>query len=216
MLNLEHLDCFEWCGLGIYSPQPLSSRWLFQLAMGASDSPCSLSSACHVSVPVRVWSCWPLELFVFSLHRTVRWPLTSALWLLLRHCSSLFICAVDRWHAGSRCSAGSPDSPVPHRRVRWIIAEHACWIPESGWFESVRARCTGHCPVRHFSAHSKSLLQIWLCSKLNFFLGLRWTLCTSDKWYLGKLVSPRGLCWTSTTKIDYRKWLRPFPFQRRM
>jgi hypothetical protein len=42
---------------------------------------------------------------------------------------------------------------------------------------------------------------------------LCWTLCTWDKWHLGKLVSPRGLWWTSTTKIDYRKWLSPFPFQ---
>jgi hypothetical protein len=41
---------------GIYSPQPLPSRWLFLLAMGALDSPvvhrtlhCSLSGARHVS-----------------------------------------------------------------------------------------------------------------------------------------------------------------------
>ena len=67
--------------------------------------------------------------------------------------------------------------------------------------------------MRHLASHSLVLLQIWLCPQLNFFLGLCWTLCTWDKWYLDKLVSPRGLCWTSTTKIDYRKWLSPFPFQ---
>jgi hypothetical protein len=33
---------------GIYSPQPLPSRWLFMLAMGAPDSHCSLSGARHV------------------------------------------------------------------------------------------------------------------------------------------------------------------------
>jgi hypothetical protein len=40
---------------GIYSPQPLPSRLLFLLAMGAPDSPmahrtlhCSLSGACHI------------------------------------------------------------------------------------------------------------------------------------------------------------------------
>jgi hypothetical protein len=44
---------------GIYSLQPLPSRWLFLLSMGAPDSPvvhwtghCSLSGACHVSVPL--------------------------------------------------------------------------------------------------------------------------------------------------------------------
>jgi hypothetical protein len=75
---------------------------------------------------VRVWSCWPFETFVFLLHRTVRCPLTSA-----RHCSSLFIWAVDRWCAGSRCSAGSPDSPVnysgarPEETREWLVH----WMP---------------------------------------------------------------------------------------
>jgi hypothetical protein len=31
--------------------------------------------------------------------------------------------------------------------------------------------------------------------------------------YLGKLVSPNKLLWSSSTKINYRKWLRSFPFQ---
>jgi hypothetical protein len=52
-----------------------------------------------------------------------------------------------------------------------------------------------------------------LCLQLNFFLGLCWTLFTWNKWYLDKLVSPHGLRWTSTIKIDYMKWLSPFPFQ---
>jgi hypothetical protein len=99
-----------------------------------------------------------------------------------------------------------------HRTLRWIIAEQAHLIPENSLFVGCLAWCTGQCPVRHFSAHSQVLLQFWLCPQLEFFLGLCWTLCTWDKWYLGKLVSPRGLWWTSTTKIDYRKWLSPFPF----
>jgi hypothetical protein len=44
---------------GFYSPQPLPSRWLFLLAMGAPNSPvahrtlhCSLSGARHVSYPL--------------------------------------------------------------------------------------------------------------------------------------------------------------------
>jgi hypothetical protein len=42
----------------------------------------------------------------------------------------------------SRCSAGAPDSPVNY--------SGACLLkPESGWFNPVRAWCTGHCPVAH-------------------------------------------------------------------
>jgi hypothetical protein len=46
---------------------------------------------------------------------------------LSRHCSTLFICAVDRWRAGSRCSAGSPDSPAnysgecPWNSWEWLV-----------------------------------------------------------------------------------------------
>jgi hypothetical protein len=72
---------------------------------------------------------------------------------------------------------------------------------------------TGHCPVRHCSTLLSPLLQFYLSPQLNFFLGFYWNLCTSDKRYLGKLISLRGLWWTSTTKINYRKWLSPFPFQ---
>jgi hypothetical protein len=44
---------------GIYSLQPLPSRWLTLLSMGKQDSPvvhrtwhCSLSGVCHVSRPL--------------------------------------------------------------------------------------------------------------------------------------------------------------------
>jgi hypothetical protein len=42
--------------VGIYSLQPLPSRWQRLLAMGAPDSHCALSGACHVSATVRVRS----------------------------------------------------------------------------------------------------------------------------------------------------------------
>jgi hypothetical protein len=113
---------------------------------------------------------------------------------------------------GYRCSVGSPDMSGAHRTVQWIIAERSPEKPESGLFECCSAWCTGHFSVRHWQHTLKSLLQIYLSPQLNFFLGLCWTLCTWDKWHLVKLVSPRGLWWTSTTKIDYRKWLSPFPF----
>jgi hypothetical protein len=56
---------------GIYSLQPLPSRWLVLLGMGTPDSPVvhqtgivHLSGARHVSTPVGVWSSRPLKLFV--------------------------------------------------------------------------------------------------------------------------------------------------------
>jgi hypothetical protein len=62
----------------------------------------------------------------------------------------------------SRCPGGSPDSPVAHRTVRWIIAERAPGIPESGWFGGWLALRTGQCPVRQKSAHSSPLLHFLL------------------------------------------------------
>jgi hypothetical protein len=38
----------------------------------------------------------------------------------------------------SRCSAGSPDSPVKYSGARLHFTE-------SGWFEFIRPWCTGHC-----------------------------------------------------------------------
>jgi hypothetical protein len=137
----EGLDRSEWVGWGIYSLPTTSNRWLISAGDGRTgqscaplDNQCALSGARHVSATVRVRSSWPLERLVVSLVRTVWWPLTLQLWLLcdtIHHCT---LCAVDRWRAGSRCSAGSPDSPVAHRTVRWIIAEAALDFPESGWF----------------------------------------------------------------------------------
>jgi hypothetical protein len=51
---------------------------------GALDSHCSLSGARHIIVPIRVWSCWPLEPFVFLLHRSIRCHTGQSgdLWLL--------------------------------------------------------------------------------------------------------------------------------------
>jgi hypothetical protein len=66
------------------------------------------------------------------------------------------ISAVDRWRAGSRCSAGSSDSPVNYSGAR-------LWISESGLFEGRLAWRTGQCSVRQNSAHSSPLLHFLLC-----------------------------------------------------
>jgi hypothetical protein len=45
-----------------------------------------------------------------------------------------------RWCTGK--SGGTPDGPVNYSGVSLLK-------PESGWFNPVRAWCTGHCPVAH-------------------------------------------------------------------
>jgi hypothetical protein len=156
----------RWLG-GIYIPQPLPSRWLFLLAMDTPDNHCSLSGVRHVSAPVGVWSCWPLEPFVLLLHQTVRWPLTLLLWLLhgtVHHYTLL----------QSIVGAQGVVPPLAHRTVRctrtvrWIIAEGAHEILESGLFVGCLVWCTWHCPVRHLAAHSHVLLQILFVSPTKF------------------------------------------------
>jgi hypothetical protein len=94
----------RWLG-GIYSPQPLPSRWLFLLAMGTADSPVA-HRIVTVHCPVRAH--WGLELltvgtlcpFTAPDSPVAHWtcPVTSDFAALTSayHCSSLFICAVDR------------------------------------------------------------------------------------------------------------------------
>jgi hypothetical protein len=133
---------------GIYSPQPLPSCWLFLLAMGTPDSLVAHRTV-TVHCPVRATSARQLGFWAVD-----RWsPLpfcctwqSGDLWLLrFDFCATLFTTvhlssrplarreSLLRWHTVQSSA---------HRTVRWIIAERACWIPESGWFESVRARCT--------------------------------------------------------------------------
>jgi hypothetical protein len=161
--NFRKLGCLElwWLG-GIYSPQPPSSHWGRLLAMGAPDRSCSLSD-----VPPR--------------HPTVR-----------------VYSPVDHWRL---CPLAAPDSPV-----RLWFCTHCCSVsgfysrpscelavalvncsgvrlskPESGWFNPVRAWCTGHCSVAHRavlcarSEHTWFLLLLWVGSLTWIFIGLCWT-----------------------------------------
>jgi hypothetical protein len=94
--------------------------------------------------PVRAWSWSTVGGFVLMRHRTVRCytgqsgapsdqsALTSAAFTVLNcHCQSRPL------RAGDRCSAGSPDSPVAHRTVRWIIAEVRLGNPKVKSFKSI-------------------------------------------------------------------------------
>jgi hypothetical protein len=108
-----------------------------------------------------------------------------------------------------------------HQTVRWIIAE---WLWEnpraaSSWGASAWApdsvRCTPD-SVRCATSYTNTCFcsKLWEFPNLLSLLVYVELLCTWDKWQLGKLVSPYGLWWTSNTKIDYRKWLGPFPLHR--
>jgi hypothetical protein len=136
-MNMEFrkLGCHwrRWLG-GIYSLQPLPSRWLFLPVMGTPDSPVA-HRTCTVLCPMCATSArllgfgaiWPLEL----LHRIVRchtghvrWPLASLLWLLTRtvhHCSLLQSTVDVQWlllHWLTRHIRCTPDSLVNYSGAR--------------------------------------------------------------------------------------------------
>jgi hypothetical protein len=120
--NLDTLKCGGWGG--IYSPTHQNDGWGGYLSMGAPDS--LVRQSRHPTVRVR-----PLELYQpgppdsLVVHRTVtvHCPvrlLAPALTLraLSAHCSAFTGFRWSRPLRCSRCSAGTPDSPVLHRTVR--------------------------------------------------------------------------------------------------
>jgi hypothetical protein len=147
---------------GIYSPQPPTSRWGRMMSMGAPDSPvrhwtgtvgCPVRR--HVTQLLRFGSSRPLAPLSFcgtgqsgATSYSVRCTsdFCSDFWrALFLHCSRVRVdrCASQlllRWCTEQ--SGGTPDSPVNYSGVRLLK-------PESGWFNPVRAWCTGHCPVAH-------------------------------------------------------------------
>jgi hypothetical protein len=210
---------------GIYSPNHYSSRycrWAHRIVRW-----CTGHSA--VQYPVRAMSAdhWGLDRLTVEVlcplaapdspmaHRTIRWHTgqSDAFWLgssdfRLLHCS-LFL------RQRSRPLANLIVAPLAHRTVRWFLVELLWENPRaaSSWGASTWApdsvRCSTGCTDTCFCS------KLCRVPQLIFFVGLCWTLCTWDKWQLGKLVNPRGLWWTSNTKIDYRKCLSPFPFHSR-
>jgi hypothetical protein len=120
---------------GIYSPQLPSGCWGKLLAMGAPDSPVRHRTGTvgcpvrhHVTQPLGFGSSWSLAPLSSCGTGQSGAPLTMWLWL----CAHCFLCQrllQSTVGASSRCSAGSPDSPVAHRTVRWIIAERGSVFP---------------------------------------------------------------------------------------
>jgi hypothetical protein len=165
----------------------------------------------HCPVPATSAGHWGLELLTVEVFCPLTAPDSPVAYQTCLVCSDIAdIAALTSECAlftfGSRPLVHLAVAPLAHRTVRWIITE--CFLEnlESGQF----ALCLVWAPdTVRCDTGSTSLLQTWLSPQLNFFLGLCWTLCTWDKWQLGKLVSQRGLWWTSNTKIDYRKCFKP-------
>jgi hypothetical protein len=128
--------------------------------------------------------------------------LQTDFWLLCgrlrrsQHSQSLLRCLIGQ-------SGGTPDCPVN-------FSERAPRKPESGQF----AECSARAPdsVWCVTCCSTIFLQSFRIPQCHFLCMFMWTLCTCEKYPLGKLVSPYGLWWTSNTKIDYRKCWGHFPF----
>jgi hypothetical protein len=94
---------------GIYSLQPLPSRWLSLLAMGTPDRYCSLSTACHVSTPVG--SLRPVAA-PDSLVCSDFSALTSVV-----HCSLHCLLLQSTIACSDCCSVGPPDMSGAHQTV---------------------------------------------------------------------------------------------------
>jgi hypothetical protein len=132
--NVWKIGCLEvlWLG-GIYSPNHQSCRWEGLLSKGALDS--LVRQPRHPTVrvrPLELWQVGPPDSPV--VHQTG--PVHCLVRLLVPSLTSARVVALFTVHCRllqttvgtvSRCSAGTPDSPVLHRIVRWIIAE---WLPK--------------------------------------------------------------------------------------
>jgi hypothetical protein len=139
---------------GIYSPQPPTIRWGRLLAMDAPNSPVrhrTVPIHClvrhHVTQSLGFRSSRPSALLSScgtgqSGAPSDRSCSLSGAPLTLR---ALFIChplLQSTVGVSSRCSAGTPDSPVNYSGARLSF-------PESGWFIFVRTWCAGHFLVAH-------------------------------------------------------------------
>jgi hypothetical protein len=133
MWSLKNLNAKRCGGWGVF----IALNHLVAVGQGCwrwADRHYSLSGALprHPTVRVRSWvDRWS---FVFLRHRTVRCLLTLLLWLLRGTVHFHYSLYSRPLRAESCCSAGSLDSSVAHRTVRWIIAERALEFPRvAGW-----------------------------------------------------------------------------------
>jgi hypothetical protein len=101
-------------------------------------------------------------------HQIVRCPSDFAALTSAWYCAALFTWQSRPLALASRCSAGTPDSPVAHRTVRWIIVERAMEFPRVAGlklYDLVHRTLSGSTPdspVRQSSTHSSPFALIKL------------------------------------------------------
>jgi hypothetical protein len=154
--NLDALKCW-WLGVFIAPTTKVAvGRGCCRMAhrtVRCATRHCPVRQPRHPTVRVRLLELWhvsppdsPVVHRTGPVHYLVRLlapALTSA--CAGAHCSlSLFICRRPLARS-SRCSAGTLDSPVPHRTVRWIIAE---WLPKFPKLASLSRSTLVHRTVR--------------------------------------------------------------------
>jgi hypothetical protein len=151
----KNLDANEWGGWGVFiaSNHFLAVGWVcWRWA----------HRTCTVHCPVRATSARPLGFWSGQLLEPLSYScigqsgatpdMSSDLWLLPR---TVHFCSQPLTRS-DYCFIGSPDMSGAHRTVRWIIAECAQRISESGLFVRCLARYIGHCPVRQTQHTLKS------------------------------------------------------------
>jgi hypothetical protein len=158
--NFRKLGCLELWWLRVFialnhqvAVGEVCWRWAHRTVQCATGHVLfTVRCACHVTQPLGSGAQSTVGGFILMRHRTVRCHTGQVLFtvrcasdsaaLTLRTlllCQRLLQSTVARV---SRCFAGTPDSPVNYSGVRLLK-------PESGWFNPVRAWCTGHYPVAH-------------------------------------------------------------------
>jgi hypothetical protein len=134
------LGCLEWWWLGVFiAPTTKIAigegcyQWAHQTVRCAS----------HITQPLGFWRFRPLKLWhprPPDSHCSLSGAPSGAA-LTLHELSahySLFRRPLESTVAlGSRCSAGTPDSPVTHQTVRWIIAERGLRNPKVKSLKSI-------------------------------------------------------------------------------
>jgi hypothetical protein len=157
----------------------------------------------------------PLDSFALVVHWTVRCDLTSLTVSDLLTPQTAWQSTIgedDHWswtHREVWCTSDSPMnfSHVAPRFPRATSSLGApAWASDTVW-------CTQDSPVHLMLVQSWFAPILIVLAQGSFSLYVYMNFMHLRKDQLGKLVSPYDLWWSSNTKIDYRKWLRPFPFQ---
>jgi hypothetical protein len=172
---------------GIYSPNHQNSRWGGLLSMGAPDSP--VRQPRHPTVRVMtvsivgaltVWATGQSGVAPDSHCSLSCAPSGTALTLceLSAHCSRCRRPLESTVALGSHCSASTPDSPVTHRTVQWIIAERGLRNPKVKSLKSIHPCGAPDTVVRQTRVHFGLFCSFLLNRNLDLFIGLCWTFGT--------------------------------------